>query len=140
MTIEIPLTGITSQIDSFGMDYTQEFLNTDKYVERINHEKNEYTITIFKNEECANSIAFDLLMLDLANCPEKLKLKYLIPNDKPLVILKMDIPRDGQTNQLAYAFYHYITGERLDLAICKEEVITVIVPMNATEGVNVTQA
>ena len=140
MNSDIPLSDISLYIDSFAYDYTMDYFNTDKYVTLITHQKKKYIITIFKSEECANSIAFDLIMLDLANCPQRLKEKYKIPDDKPLVILKMDVPRDGQTNQLAYAFYHYLTGERLNLDVCKEEVITVLVPMNNTEGVNITQA
>ena len=140
LTSEVPLASVKDSIDQFGYDYSQDYLNTDKYVEIITSTKKSYTITIFKSEECASSVAFDLLMLDLANCPSKLRDKYSIPADKPLIVLKMDIPRDGQTNQLAYAFYHYLTGARLDLSICAEETITVLVPMNTTEGVNITQA
>ena len=136
----ILLEDISKSIDEIGKTYALDYIDTDKIVYMYKHISKKYIITLFKSEECASSIAYDLSMLDLANCPELLKQHYGIPHTLPLITLKLDIPRQGQSNQVAYAFYHPQSGERLDLEICANEKVTVKIPITETPGVNVNEA
>ena len=133
-------TAMSGNIDVFAKSYCDEFTYTNKHVNIINHQDELYQVVIYKDETCAKEFVVDLAILDLAGCPEKLRDKYSIPDDIPLTVLKMSIARKGQTDQLSYAFYNSQTGERLDLSICAGEKVEVIVSMNTTKGVNITQA
>ena len=136
----ILLDDISNSIDVIGKTYALDYIDTDKIVYMYKHISKKYIITLFKNEECVSSIAYDLSMLDLANCPNLLKEHYGIPSTLPLITLKLDIPRQGQSNQIVYAFYHPLNGERLDLEICANEKVTVKIPIAETPGVDVDEA
>ena len=136
----IPLNEVSNNIDTIAKNYANEYLSTEKVVALHTHISNKYTISLFKNSECFSSLIHDLLMIDLASCIDILKQHYNIDTSLYLIILKLDIPRKGQSNQVAYSIYHPITGERLELELCSEEKVTVKVPLTETPGVNVTEA
>ena len=139
-TISSSSATMANNIDTYGKNYCLEYPHTNKHVNIIENKDNLYKVVIYKDEDCAKEFVEDLSTLDLAGCPTKLREEYHIPDDEPLTTLKMSIPRKGLPDQLSYAFFRSLTGERLDLKICEGEKIEVTVSMNNTKGVNITLA
>lgn len=133
---DISLSQLSDNIDSIALNYSKMYLNTDKQVVIINDNDDKYKLMIFKLEECTYNITEDLTKLNLANCPNTLRLKYIIPNTESLIILKADISFTNRTtNQLAYAFYMN-NGTKLNLSYCSEETIDVSYPILDPEKIN----
>ena len=102
----------------------------------INNPDGDYKTIIFELEECTYSIANELTQLNLANCPQTLRDKYLIPSSEALIILKTDIYREGQnTNQIAYAFFNR-NGTPLNLQYCSNEKFEVKYPITNPDAVD----
>lgn len=139
-TISSSSATMANNIDTYGKNYCLEYLHTNKHVNIIENKDNLYKVVIYKDEDCAKEFVEDLSSLDLAGCPVKLREEYHIPDDEPLTTLKMSIPRKGLPDQLSYAFFRSLTGERLNLKFCEGEKVEVTVPINNTKGVNVTLA
>ena len=135
-----PKDGVADVIDELGENYAIGYLHTDKVVHVVKHVSNKYSITIFKSKTCAELLSNDLAVLDLSLCISLLKQHYNIPADIDLITLQMDIQRDNQSNQVVYAYYHPISGTRLDLDICSEEKVIVKVPIKETPEIDVQEA
>ena len=135
-----PKDSVADIIDELGENYAIGYLQTDKVIHVVNHVSNKYTITIFKSKECAESLLTNLVVLDMSVCINLLKQHYNIPEDMDLITLQMDIQRENQSNQVAYTYYHPISGIRLDLEICAEEKVEVKVPIKETPEIDVQEA
>ena len=110
---------ISSYYDSFIDDYLDEYFYTQKHVSYIESEYDEYTIIIFKNDTCTyNNMKNDLLMLDLSDCPTKLREKYNIDDNIDLTVLLVNFFIDDSSNQIEYYFYNSKTKENLNLSPC----------------------
>ena len=131
---------VEQYIDGYANEYIDTYFFTDKHVNIIYNKDEGYQVVIYKSEICAKEFIADLPEIQLATCPTKLREHYNIADDVPLTFLKMLRERAGQPRQMSYALYNSETGERLDLTICEGEKVEVMVPINQTEGVNVTQA
>ena len=72
-----------------------------------------------------------LSSLDLGDCEIKLKRKYNISDNEPLIIYKIDIKSpDYLTTNVQYEVYQLNTQNQLDLTICSEDQINLYVPVN----------
>ena len=131
---------VEQYIDVYASEYIDTYFFTDKHVNIIYNKDEGYQVVIYKSEACAKEFIADLPEIQLATCPTKLREHYNIADDVALTFLKMLRERAGQPRQMSYALYNSETGERLDLTICEGEKVEVMVPINQTEGVNVTQA
>ena len=127
-------------IDAYASEYIDTYFFTDKHVNIIYNKDEGYQVVIYKSEACAKEFIADLPELQLATCPMKLREHYNIADNVELTFLKMLRERAGQPRQMSYALYNSETGERLDLSVCEGETVEVMIPINQTEGVNVTQA
>ena len=127
---------LSNNINSIGQNYSIQYAHTEKQVVVINSPDGDYKTIIFELEECTYSIANELTQLNLANCPQTLRDKYLIPSSEALIILKTDIYREGQnTNQIAYAFFNR-NGTPLNLQYCSNEKFEVKYPITNPDAVD----
>ena len=135
-TSNIKLDELSNNMNSIGQNYSIQYAHTEKQVVVINSPDGDYKTIIFELEECTYSIANELTQLNLANCPQTLRDKYLIPYSEALIILKTDIIREGQnTNQIAYAFFNK-KGTPLNLQYCSNEKFEVKYPITNPDAVD----
>lgn len=138
----ITLTDLSNNINNIGLNYSIQYSHTEKQVVLINSENNDYKTIIFELEECAMSacVSEDLTKLNLANCPQRLREKYGIPETEPFIIIKTDIYRSQEnTNQIAYAFFNK-QGTRLNLDYCSKETFEIKYPISDPEAVELELA
>ena len=110
---------ISSYYDSFIDEYLDDYFYIQNHVSYIQSEYDEYTITIFKNDDCTyTNMNNDLLMLDLSDCPNKLRQKYNIDDNIDLTILLINFFFDDLSNQIEYYFYNSETKAKLDISPC----------------------
>ena len=115
----------------------------DSLIESIIKEKNEdlviihndiiYQITssfIQNNKEYDN-----ISIIKLGDCEDKLHKKYDIDNDDPLLILKIDIQKDGLSIPLVeYEIYDIKSKKKLDLEVCNNTKIDILLPVSHVEN------
>ncbi len=110
---------ISSYYDTLIDEYLEDYYYTYNHISYIQSEYDEYIITIFKNDTCTYiNMNNDLLMLDLSDCPSKLREKYDIDDNTDLTILLINFFIDDSSNQIEYYFYNSETKENLDLSPC----------------------
>ena len=102
--------------------YAFEIKNIDcNYI--YNYVNSDYSLIIYKNEECLNSLIIDnkinVTRMNLKPCYDKLKTQHSFSENK-IIILLMDINRERQTPYSYFSFYHPDTGDLLDSTICSD--------------------
>ena len=71
--------------------------------------------------------------IDLGNCEQILRIKFNIPEDESLIIIKSDIKsKDSNSIYVQYKVYHPETLEPLELDVCSEEQISISTYVNIT--------
>lgn len=81
-----------------------------------------------------------LSLIDLGSCEDILKKQYSIPDEEPLIIVKIELERENEkTNQLEYAVYS-LSGEKLNLEYCNKANIVIISNIKNTEGMDIDLA
>ena len=92
-----------------------------------------YQLTSSFNQN--NNTNDNLSVINLGICETKLKLYYNISFNASLLILKMDIYKEGLLIPIIeYEVYNIETKEKLDLNICKDVKININIPVNIEEN------
>ena len=93
-----------------------------------------YQITTSDNQN--NNQYNNISSIILGKCEDVLKSKYnLINKDLPLLIFKIDYFQPGSLIPIiGYEVYHPITKEKLDLTLCKDDLINYNIPVSIDEN------
>ena len=116
-------------IDTFNYTYI------DEYNSIVLEEKDHIYEIISSNSKVNNPKTSSLY---LKNCEKSLKSYYGIPDNDPLIILKLDAYREGQTGPtVEYQIYYSFNKralEQLDLTLCEGDGVSILISYNMTEG------
>ena len=98
-----------------------------------------YTITSTKIQQNLKNIPYNMTVIDLSECENKLISNNIIQKDKNLYILKLDIDEEGKkTPKVEYEVYYYPENstnlELLDLSLCANTRIDIIKPINIDQN------
>ena len=118
-------------VDNFNFSYVNE--NQSIILEEVKH-----VYEISTTNTTVQSPKTTILKLN--KCEQKLKLYYGIDEEEDLYVLKLDAYREGQTGpKVEYQVYYSFNGatlEELDLTICENDVITILVSANLTGNID----
>ena len=77
-----------------------------------------------------NSKEENISIIELGNCEKELRSHYNINKNEPLLIFKMDIYKEGSlTPIIEYEVYDSITKAQLNLSICDNTKINILIPI-----------
>ena len=92
-----------------------------------------YQLTSTYNQN--NNEYYNISTINLGECEKKLRIYYNIDNNITLIILKIDIFEDGLLIPIIeYKVYNSKTKEKLDLNVCNDIKINIIIPVNIDEN------
>jgi hypothetical protein len=77
----------------------------------------------------------EISTIDLGDCELKLKKANQISEEEELIILKVDI-KEGASTYVQYEVYDPVSLEKLNLTICKENSISIDLPVTLDEDIN----
>ena len=116
------LKEIMNNYNTSDIDNGNDYIYTEK--------QTTYTITSTENQK--NQKNKNITTIDLGECETKLKLKYSIPKNNSLYILKVDTWIDGML-KIEYEIYYPLTLgllSKLNLSICKDIKIEITRPID----------
>jgi len=86
-----------------------------------------------KNGKSSNG--YNLSMIDLGECGIKLKKKYNINDDTPLIIFKLEKAGEvASKRNIQYEVYNPNTKKKMDLSICDDEKVNIYIPVTLSDG------
>ena len=95
------------------------------------------TIEIIDTERGSVSNQKNISSIDLGECEAILKRSYGIPENESLIIMKIDTAtKRSITNKVEYKVYSK-SGVKLDLSLCNEAEISLSVPINVPEDIDI---
>ena len=105
--------------DSLIKDYLNEYSYTNNHISFIENELDEYVISIYQNEECTNGEnEKNLIMLDLADCPHKLRTYHKFNDSVIFTILTINFLNPDNSYEIQYYIYNSQTKQNIDLTPC----------------------
>ena len=88
-----------------------------------------YHLTTLKGKNLMTRSIFNVSSIELGDCENKLRDKYNIDSSLDLIILKIDYYLNySLIPVIGYEVFHPLTLQKLDLSICKDNVLNVNVP------------
>ena len=110
-------------------NYLKNELINNEYEEKTEIYTNNtaYQISTIKEQKDNNNL--NISSIDFGECEKKLKKYYKIPEDKELIVLKLDIKYEGST-YVQYEVYHPTDKIKLNLTICENIKILIYSPIN----------
>ena len=121
-----------SQIKDIYDKIKETFLNENstKQYELIVTKNTGFQVSEYNNQ----SNNYNLSIVDIDLCEEKIKKKNQIPTYESLIIFKIDIKsEDISSTYVQYEIYNPYTLEKMDLSICQNISTTIKVKANLTE-------
>ena len=114
--------------------------NLDKGEEQIiKAEKMTITLTTTNNQK-NNHTNNDLSIIDLGECETLLRIFYNISNNEILYMKKIDVKQEKiKIPKVEYSVYRKLSDinlEKLNLSICNESKISILVPIKITESID----
>ena len=83
------------------------------------------------DDQKENNDDLNISIVDLGECENKLREKYLISEEYDLLFFKIDIQNPNKTlTYVQYEVYHPETFEQLNLDVCQDIIINISVPAN----------
>ena len=83
------------------------------------------------DDQKKNNDDLNISIVDLGECENKLREKYLISEEYDLLFFKIDIQNPNKTlTYVQYEVYHPETFEQLNLDVCQDIIINISVPAN----------
>ena len=77
----------------------------------------------------------DISTLKLGECEKKIKKHYNLSENEPLIIFKIDLHEEGLLIPIVnYEIYNFKTKEQIDLNICNDTTIKIVLPANIDEN------
>ena len=129
-------------IKNLEKDFTSQNYNTSKLEngedDVIQFEK--MTITLATTQNQKNNMNNNLTTIDLGECENLLKKEYKIQDNETLYMKKIDIIQEGmKIPKIDFdVYYKTLNGnlEKLNLTICKNSKISLLVPVSLTEDID----
>ena len=127
------LTNITYELENGLLDKIISDIIIKNHKDLIAHEYDIiYQITSSENQN--NNDYINISTIKLGECESKLKKYYKINNDESLIILKIEYYKEGLLIPIIeYEVYHPITKKKLDLNICNDTKIELLIPTSIDE-------
>ena len=126
-------------IDNKKINDIYNYLQNDLTKNGYEKQKEIYTEnTLFQIttlEEQKNNENKEISTIDLGDCELKLKKANQISEEEELIILKVDI-KEGASTYVQYEVYDPVSLEKLNLTICKEDSISIDLPVTLDEDIN----
>ena len=126
-------------IDNEKINDIYNYLQNDLTKNGYEKQKEIYTEnTLFQIttlEEQKNNENKEISTIDLGDCELKLKNANQISEEEELIILKVDI-KEGTSTYVQYEVYDPVSLEKLNLTICKEDSISIDLPVTLDEDIN----
>ena len=115
-------------------NYLKNELINNEYEEKTEIYTNNtvYQISTIKEQKDNNNL--NISSIDFGECEKKLKKYYKIPEDKELIVLKLDIKYEGST-YVQYEVYHPTDKIKLNLTVCENIKILIYSPINLDEKI-----
>ena len=127
------------KIDNKKINDIYTYLQDDLVKNGYEKQKEIYTEnTLFQIttlDEQKNNENKEISIIDLGDCELKLKIENQISEEEELIILKVDI-KEGATTYVQYEVYDPISLVKLNLTICKEDSISIDLPVTLDEEIN----
>ena len=109
-----------------------EFISNGK--KDILYQDDDISFQITSTENQNNNEYINISTIKLGECESKLKNHYKINNGESLVILKIEYYKEGLLIPIIeYEIYHPITKKKLDLNICNDTKIELLIPVSIDE-------
>ena len=101
----------------------------------IQDDNNVYQITFTDNQDSNKND--NISIIKLGECENKLREFYNISEDEPLLIFKIDVYEEGLLVPIIeYEVYRFKTKNKLDLSVCNNIKIDILVPVSIEEKDN----
>ena len=111
-------------IELNAKNYATEFSYTTKHVSLLYNDI--YSIIIYKDGNCINELHINMPKIDFGSCYTKVQKNISDTTSDKIVIVLIERFNAQKKSTISYAFYHPITGEKIDAeTICKEEVVVI---------------
>ena len=109
--------------------YIQEILEGKSNDYLVMEDSITYHLTTLKGNNLMTRSIVNISSIDLGDCENKLRDKYNIDSSLDLIILKIDYYLNySLIPVIGYEVFHPLTLQKLDLSICKDNVLNVNVP------------
>ena len=130
-------------IENVEAIFTSENYDTSKLDkgenEIISTEKMIITLTTSQNQK--NSINDNMTIIDLGECEKVFRNYYNLSNNELLYIKKIDIKQEGMNiPKVEYDIYSKLSGiklEKLNISICDNSKISLLIPLIITENIDI---
>ena len=112
------------EIENLAKIYAKEFFYTDNHISLFNY--TNYEIAIYKNLECISYLSLNIPSVDLGNCYEQIKEKYVIEENLILAVVSQKI--QGMVYPLIVNFFVFspYNGNNLEiLNLCENDEVIV---------------
>ena len=96
----------------------------------------EKTISIITTQNQDNNQNINSTIIDLAECEFKLKEYYKIPKNESLIILQVEVKKEGLIPKVEYEVYYPLNNdkyEQLNLTLCYDSKIYISIPVEINE-------
>ena len=131
-------------LHNFETYLTSEEYNTSKLENNQDdiYEYEKMTITMTTTQNQRNNTYKNITTIDLGECENILKTKYNIPENDILYVKKIDIIQEGmKIPKVEYDVYYKFPNnnslEKLDLSLCKDTKISLLMPVEISESLDI---
>lgn len=106
------------------------------YESKLVNTNEEYTAVVYDSSTTSNKASglTNLTEIELNECEKKLRERYELTNDEPLLIAQVDSISEEQNSNIPYYSYYSQEGKKLDLAVCENISISIFVPISENKG------
>ena len=131
--MEIESNSIIETVNLNAKIYAEEFGYTSKHISYYYND--EYSILLYKDNDCIQSLSIDISKIDFESCYNKVK-GNLNGNDNIIIAIVERFNSKGQSTSIFY-LYHPDTGEKINIeSVCADD--TIIVKTNIMDQLNNT--
>ena len=127
------INNIKKAIEDHSLDFLLDNITNGGNDITVNEKNIKYQISSSRNQNNDNNE--NISNIKIGNCENKLKEKYNISLDIPLLIFKLDVDMEGYSvPSVEYEISNPITKEKLNLKYCQNEQIDIALPVSINEN------
>ena len=105
-------------------NFAKEFYYTTNHVSHFYNSL--YSIILYKDENCIESLSINTQKIDFGNCYSKVKNNLNPPSNNKIIVALIEKFNNDKKSTTSYSLYHPDTGEKIDAdSICKDEDIVI---------------